>query len=64
METIMSKTTHSTEVRDELSEDKLDTVMGGWFGQWINGGSTTTSGSGTGIMGESIEERHKPEIHW
>jgi hypothetical protein len=29
MEKIMSKTTRNTEARDELSEDKLDTVTGG-----------------------------------
>jgi hypothetical protein len=31
IEKIMSKTTRNTEARDELSENKLDTVTGGSF---------------------------------
>jgi hypothetical protein len=52
-----------TSPKDELSGDELNAVMGGWFGQWINGGGTTTSGVGTGIRGESQGERHKNDIY-
>jgi hypothetical protein len=51
-----------TSPKDELNGDELNAVMGGWLGQWINGGGTTTSGVGTGIRGESLERPHRNEI--
>jgi hypothetical protein len=63
METVMRKTTRNTEVRDELSGDELNALMGGWFGQWINGGgSTSGSGGGLVITGESMLAKHWNEI--
>jgi hypothetical protein len=44
------------ELKDELSGDELNAVMGGWFN--LGGSTTTTSGSGSGIRGESKDLGH------
>jgi hypothetical protein len=62
MEKIMRKTndnSNTLEHHDALADSELDATTGGWFGQWINGGGTTTSGLGNGIRGESSDILHR-----